>query len=128
VAPIARRVSWPELKSFARAFAEAIVRAEPDRYLAQASKARRPGKIFLDYLRNERGATAVASYSTRLRPGATVATPLSWEELGAGVNPTEFNTRTVPDRLKELKRDPWHGFFDLRQALTKDMLAQVAKW
>jgi bifunctional non-homologous end joining protein LigD len=128
VAPIARRVSWPELKSFARGFAEALVRAEPSRFLAQASKARRPGKIFLDYLRNERGATAVASYSTRVRPGATVATPLRWEELEADVNPKEFNTRTVPDRLKAIKRDPWQGFFELRQSLSKDMLAKVEKW
>ena len=85
VAPIDRRTSWEELKAFARAFADALVRQEPNRYIATASKAKRAGKIYLDYLRNEQGATAIASYSTRARSGATVATPLTWDELSAGL-------------------------------------------
>ena len=71
VALFVRRASWEELKSLARAFADALVREQPKQYIAQSSKAKRPGKIYVDYLRNERGATAIASYSTRARPGGT---------------------------------------------------------
>jgi bifunctional non-homologous end joining protein LigD len=128
VAPLSRRSSWEDLKLFARAFANALVREQPNRYIAQASKAKRTGKIFLDYLRNERGATAVASYSTRARAGATVATPLAWDELTSALRPEQFNTRTVPARLEKLKSDPWPGFFESRQTITKAMLEQVEKW
>ncbi len=68
VVPIARRVSWENLKTFAKAFADSLVREQPDRYIAQPSKAKRAGKIYIDYLRNDRGATAVAPYSTRRDP------------------------------------------------------------
>jgi bifunctional non-homologous end joining protein LigD len=128
VAPLVRRASWEELKALARAFADAVVREHPKQYIAQSSKAKRPGKIYLDYLRNERGATAIAAYSTRARPGATVATPLSWDELSSSSRPDQFNTRTLPGRLKAIKRDPWESFFESRQTITKTMLAQVARW
>ena len=81
VVPLVRRASWEDLKALSKAFADALVREQPKRYIAQASKAKRAGKIYIDYLRNEKGATAIASYSTRARPGATVATPLTWDEL-----------------------------------------------
>jgi bifunctional non-homologous end joining protein LigD len=128
VVPIARRISWESLKAFAKAFADALVREQPEKFLAQSSKAKRRGKIFLDYLRNEKGATAVASYSTRARPGAIVATPISWDELSASLRPAQFNTRTVPDRLAEMKQDPWQDFFEIQQAITRDMQAQVDRW
>jgi DNA primase len=73
--------------------------------------ARRVGKIDLDYLRNENGATAVASYSTRVRSGATVATPVSWDEVSDTLRPGQFNTQTVPERLGKLTQDPWYRFF-----------------
>jgi bifunctional non-homologous end joining protein LigD len=128
VAPFARRSSWDDLKSLAKAFALALVREQPRLYVAQSSKAKRPGKIFIDYLRNERGATAVASYSTRARPGATVATPISWDELSVSLRPARFTTGTVPDRVREMTEDPWKGFFELRQAITHGMQAQIEKW
>jgi bifunctional non-homologous end joining protein LigD len=128
VAPIARRTTWDELKTVAKAFADALVRAQPSRYIAQSSKAKRAGKIFVDYLRNDRGATAVASYSTRARPGATVATPLSWDELSAQLRPDRFNTRTVPERLQNMNKDPWQGFFELEQTITRAMPSQISKW
>src|SRR5690606_15940576 len=80
VAPLERRAEWPEVKQCAHDFAKRMSEEEPDRYIAQASKAKRKGKIFIDYLRNERGATAIARYSTRARKGAPVAMPVSWEE------------------------------------------------
>ena len=128
VVPIARRASWEELKDFAKSFADALVREQPERYIAQSSKAKRTGKLFLDYLRNEKGATAIACYSTRARPGATVATPLSWGELSASLRPGQFNVRTVPERLRTIKHDPWKGFFDIRQAITKAMQTQIEQW
>jgi bifunctional non-homologous end joining protein LigD len=127
VVPLARRASWDELKTFAKSFADALVLEQPRRYIAQSSKAKRAGKLYLDYLRNEKGATAIASYSTRARPGVTVATPLSWDELSASLQPAQFNVRTVPERLRTMKRDPWKGFFDIRQAITKSMQAQVER-
>jgi bifunctional non-homologous end joining protein LigD len=127
VVPLARRSSWEELKDFAKSFADALVREKPKHYIAQSSKAKRAGKLFLDYLRNEKGATAIASYSTRARPGATVATPLSWDELSASLRPAQFNVRTVPERLRSMKQDPWEGFFDIRQAITKAMQAQIER-
>jgi bifunctional non-homologous end joining protein LigD len=128
VVPLARRSSWDELKTFAKSFADALVREQPKRYIAQASKAKRAGKLYLDYLRNERGATAIASYSTRARPGATVAAPLSWDELSASLRPAQFNVQTVPERLGTMKQDPWKGFFDIRQAITKALQAQIERW
>ena len=127
VVPIVRRISWDDLKSFARAFADALVREQPTRYIARASKSKRAGKIYLDYLRNERGATAVAAYSTRARHGANVATPISWAELSGSLRPGQFNTQTVPERLRKMKHDPWQEFFGVRQSITKDMLQQIEK-
>jgi bifunctional non-homologous end joining protein LigD len=81
VVPINPGPSWDTFKDFARRFAEALALAEPDRFVSNMSKAKRVGKIFIDYLRNQRGATAVLPYSARARPGAPVAVPISWGEL-----------------------------------------------
>jgi bifunctional non-homologous end joining protein LigD len=83
----------------------------------------RKNKIFIDYLRNQRGATAIASYSTRNRPGCTVAVPVSWDELLRIASPDQFTTGNVPQRLAKLKRDPWAGFLSPKQRLTASMLA-----
>jgi bifunctional non-homologous end joining protein LigD len=126
VAPLARRTSWDQLKAFAHAFADDMVRRSPQRYVANMSKAKRRGKIFVDYLRNQRGATAVASYSTRARPGAPVAAPLAWEELSARLKPNQYTVANMPRRLARLKADPWEGFFEVRQSITRQMMNQVS--
>ncbi|HWA98059.1 MAG TPA: DNA ligase D [Pirellulales bacterium] len=121
VVPIQRRHDWDEAKEFCRLVAEAIVRADPEHYTSNMSKAKRTNKIFLDYLRNGRGATAVCAYSTRSRDGATVSTPIAWDELTPKLKPSELTIRTVPDRLAQLKRDPWEEIAKVRQSLTTAM-------
>ncbi len=118
VVPIARKHSWDEVKDFSHAIAEWSARAAPDRYVASMSKAARRGKIFIDYLRNQRGATTVAAYSTRARPGATISMPLEWTELKASKSPTEFNVTNTPSRLAERGRNPWHELDRIRQSIT----------
>ncbi|HEY8553162.1 MAG TPA: DNA ligase D [Burkholderiales bacterium] len=120
VTPLARRHDWSEVKAFAKALAEDMARRDPTRYTVQA-RAERSGRIYLDWLRNARGATAIASYSTRARTGAPVATPLAWDELASDREPQSFNVRTVPARLQALARDPWRDFDALRRPLTAAM-------
>lgn len=97
--------TWPEAKDFARSLCEAVARHDPDLYTTNMSKRARGGKIFLDYLRNDRMATAVAPWSPRARPHAPIALPLAWKELRTSVDPSRF---TVLDATKLLRRaDPW---------------------
>ncbi|HVT27520.1 MAG TPA: non-homologous end-joining DNA ligase, partial [Lacipirellulaceae bacterium] len=121
VAPIDRRTSWDDFKQFAKSVADAMVRDAPDRYLATMSKAKRRGKIFIDYLRNQRGATAIATYSTRRRPGAPVATPIAWNDLSDNTRPDMYNIDNLQSRLAHLKKDPWADFFTVRQAITQEV-------
>jgi bifunctional non-homologous end joining protein LigD len=122
VAPLVRRNHWDELRAAARALAHAIADGNPERYLATSSKAERRGRIFLDYMRNAPGATAIASYSTRARPGAPVSLPLGWDELDAGFDPGEWTLRTVPDRLESISVSPWAGYDGTRQSITRAMM------
>jgi len=117
VAPVRPGPDWDEFAAFARAIAEGIAGEDPGGFTANMSKARRKGRIFLDYLRNVRGATAVAAYSTRARPGAPVAMPIGWDELEAGIQPADFNIATAPARLRALRKDPWARFFEVKQAI-----------
>ncbi|GAA4133012.1 bifunctional non-homologous end joining protein LigD [Aminobacter aganoensis] len=110
VAPLKPKVGWPEVKAFTKAIADAMASDDPDRYVSTISKSKRHGKILVDYLRNQRGATAVACYSTRARPGASVSAPLSWDELGAEVGPAHFTVENMPRRLEALASDPWEDF------------------
>ena len=123
VAPLARRAEWPDVKALARALAYRIGEEEPERFLAQASKAKRKDRIFIDWLRNERGATAIAPYSTRARQGAPIATPVSWDELKTLKAANTFRIGDMDARLKE--PDPWAEAAGWRQAITKEMLKKV---
>jgi bifunctional non-homologous end joining protein LigD len=123
VVPIDRRTTWDDFKRFAKAVADKMTREAPDRYIATMSKAKRHGKIFIDYLRNQPGATAIASYSTRRRQGAPVATPIAWDELSAKTRPDMFNIKNLPKRLEKLKKDPWADFFKVRQSITAKIQA-----
>jgi bifunctional non-homologous end joining protein LigD len=117
VAPLRPEAGWDAAKSYAKGIAEAMANDDPQRYTAVISKAAREQKIFVDYLRNARGATAVAPYSTRARAGAPVSTPLAWEELGPKLRGNSFNVGNIRDRLSRLRADPWASFFKLAQTL-----------
>jgi bifunctional non-homologous end joining protein LigD len=117
VVPIARRHDWDEVRDFCKQVADLIVKADPAHYTANMSKAARPGKIYIDYLRNARGATAIVPYSTRARSGATVSVPLSWSELSAEVHSNYYTIRNLPGRLATLKKDPWAEITKVRQSL-----------
>jgi bifunctional non-homologous end joining protein LigD len=123
VVPIQRRNTWDELKQFAKSVADTMGREQPDRYLATMSKAKRRGRIYVDYLRNQRGATAIASYSSRARDGAPVATPLAWDELTARTRADMYNVTNLPKRLAKLSHDPWENFFSPKQSLTREIQA-----
>jgi bifunctional non-homologous end joining protein LigD len=117
VAPVQRKLDWDQHKAFSKAFAEQMARAEPKRFVSNIRKDLRKGRIFLDYLRNGRGATSIAPYSPRARSHASVATPLTWEELEQGVDPASFTIKTVIGRVHELEGDPWDGYFELKQSI-----------
>ncbi|MBQ0823946.1 non-homologous end-joining DNA ligase [Microvirga sp. HBU67558] len=107
VVPLKPRAPWKDALAFTRDIAEAMAADEPDRYTTTSAKQEREGRIFIDYLRNNREASAVAPYSTRSRPGAPVATPVTWEELSSDLKPNGFTVENLSNRLKALKRDPW---------------------
>ena len=118
VAPITPKAGWPEVKAFARGIADALVAEAPDRYTANPLKRTRTGKIFIDYLRNGRGSSAICNYSPRAKAGAPVATPLRWDELSRLESGAPYSVKTLPRRLSQLKSDPWEDFFTTRQAIT----------
>jgi bifunctional non-homologous end joining protein LigD len=119
VTPLKPKAGWVQVKAFAKALADDMSRDQPDRYLATATKAKRNGKIFIDYLRNGRGNTAVAAYSTRSRPGAAVSMPLAWNELTEEIGPAYFTIDNAPARLQSLAADPWADFFKAAVPLEK---------
>jgi bifunctional non-homologous end joining protein LigD len=117
VVPLEPVAGWDAVKAFCRAFAELLSEEQPDRFLSTVKKADRRGRILIDWLRNGLGATAVASFCPRARPGAGVATPLAWDEVTQSLDPATFTLHSVPDRLARQKADPWKGFAQLRQHL-----------
>ncbi|MAM56154.1 MAG: DNA ligase D [Salinicola sp.] len=119
VVPLKPHADWETAKGFAEAVCERCAERHPDQLTLNMSKQARRGKVFLDYLRNGRGATAVASYSVRAKPGAPVATPIRWEELGPKLSADHYALANLPRRLASLKHDPWEGFDDARERLTK---------
>ncbi|WP_369039846.1 DNA ligase D [Stenotrophomonas maltophilia] len=117
VVPLQPKADWNEAKAFCEAFAQAMAAQAPDRYVATMSKAKRTGVIFIDWLRNTRGATSVCSWSLRARESAGVAVPLRWEELARVSAADAFPMDTALARAKRLKADPWQGIERLRQTL-----------
>jgi len=98
---------WDRVKAFTRSVAFEMAADSPSRYIATASKKERTGRIFVDYLRNSREATAICAYSTRARPSATVSVPIAWSELGSLTTPNRYTVSNLMKRLRHIKRDPW---------------------
>jgi bifunctional non-homologous end joining protein LigD len=126
VVPIRPQHGWDVVKGFARAVAEDFARRAPEAFTAAASKAGRKGRIFVDYLRNGEGATAVVPYSARARKGLTVALPIAWEDVRR-VHPRDFTVQTVPDLLARRKSDPWADLRASKQRLPADLDAMLKK-
>jgi bifunctional non-homologous end joining protein LigD len=108
-------LTWPDAKSFAREVCLQLARENPDRYVLNMAKRLRGGRIFLDYLRNDRMATAVAPLSPRARPGATVSMPLMWAQVKPDLDPKRFTVRSVPALLRKTKA--WADYCDGERAL-----------
>ncbi|KRG42842.1 ATP-dependent DNA ligase [Stenotrophomonas panacihumi] len=119
VVPLNPGCEWRLVKRFAQGFAEALAQSAPDRFVASASKRLRGGRIFVDYLRNARGATAVASYSLRARPGAPVAMPLAWTQLSRLARADAFPLAAALASLRRRRKDPWEGIDTVRQDLSR---------
>jgi bifunctional non-homologous end joining protein LigD len=124
VVPLTPKHSWDEHRNFAEALARVMAAEEPDRFVANMSKEKRKGKIFIDYLRNQRGATAISPYSTRARKGAFVATPVSWQQLS---RLKDARPATIADAKKLLKADPWPDYARVKQNLPLDRLAKIKR-
>ena len=125
VVPIAPKQDWERVKAFTKQVAEDLVREAPQLYTATMSKVKRKGKIFIDYLRNARTATAVSAYSTRARASAPVSVPVHWEELTTDVRGEFFTIRNVPHRLARLRRDPWEGYEKAQRPITNAVLKKL---
>lgn len=122
--PLAQKNDWDEVKTFSRLVTERLAAREPRKYVAVMTKSDRGGRIFIDYLRNGRGATAVASWSTRARDNAPIAVPLEWTELDSIDAANVFTIANIDERLD--KADPWEDFFATKQSITKAMVKAVS--
>jgi bifunctional non-homologous end joining protein LigD len=119
------KVSWKEAKAFAQGVCQWMAQESPDQYLLNMSKKLRRGKIFLDYLRNDRMATAVAVLSPRAREGATVSMPLTWAQLRGDLDPKHYTIRTVPALLA--KNKAWEGYDETESSIKGAMRKLVGK-
>jgi bifunctional non-homologous end joining protein LigD len=119
VSPIVRAGDWGSVKEFSRTFCEAIAATDPVHFTTNPLKARRQGRVFIDYVRNSRGATAVAAYSSRAKTGGTVSVPVRWDEIEAGVRSDRYTIENVPRRLAALQGDPWAGYEAARRPIAE---------
>jgi bifunctional non-homologous end joining protein LigD len=124
IAPLKPVTEWPLVKLFCRTFAEKLEQNEPEHFTANIRKVKREGRMFVDYLRNERGATAVAPFSTRGRKGIPCAVPVGWDELDKLKAANAFTLESAAEKAKE--PDPWPSYFSLTQSITKGMVEAVA--
>ena len=125
VIPLTPKLDWDQVKAFAKWLADSFVAQRPQDFTANMAKRARHGRIYIDYLRNGRGATAVGLYTPRARPGAPVSMPVSWEEVEKGVKPDEFTVETVPRRLAARASDPWAAIDEIRQSISAAVRRQV---
>jgi bifunctional non-homologous end joining protein LigD len=125
VVPIVPSATWDDVKGFTKAAAELLERTFPDRFTSKLLKVSRHGRVFIDYLRNAEGSTAVGAYSLRAKANAPVSTPIGWGELATDVRFDRFNARNVPKRLAKLAVDPWQQIAESAVPLTPAIMAKV---
>lgn len=123
VVPLVPEAEWPLVKAFSRAFAQRLETDEPERFTANIRKAERKGRIFVDYLRNERGSTAIAPFSTRARKGLPCAVPVGWDEVPGLKAANTFDIEAAAERAAG--PDPWTGYGRLRQRLSEALVGRV---
>jgi bifunctional non-homologous end joining protein LigD len=117
IAPLTPQAEWPEVKDFAHRLAQAVAQSDPENFTAALAKAQRKGRIFVDYLRNQRGATAVMPYSVRARAGAPVAAPLSWKEMAAIDSPAHWHVGDAAELVKRARSKALAGWGRADQVL-----------
>jgi bifunctional non-homologous end joining protein LigD len=125
--PLKPDADWETAKSFCSRVAELIASEDPHHYVTNPRKAKRSGKIFIDYLRNSRGSTSIAPYSARARPGAPVAVPIRWDELSSAKSAAKYSLQSLSKRLTQQKRDPWPDYHATKQCLTSGRIEKVAE-
>ena len=126
VVPLAApRPDWEVAKDFSRSITLFMERLAPAQFTSKTGERNRKNKIFVDYLRNGFGATAVAAFSPRWRPGAGVSTPVAWEEIDDDIRGTHFNLHNVPARVAKQRKDPWQGYWKAKQVLTRVMIRKM---
>ncbi len=123
--PLQREQGWAAVNDFAQAVAQKLQHEDPDRFTADPHRRSSKGKVFVDFLRNVKGATMVSAYSVRALPGAPISMPLCWEALEEDVNPAQFTVQTVFHHLHNLGHDPWQHYAMTRQHLTPEMRQAV---
>jgi len=126
VVPLAApRPDWETAKEFSRNITLFMERLAPAQFTSKTGERNRKNKIFIDYLRNGFGATAVAAFSPRWRPGAGVSTPVSWDEIDEDIRGTHFNLHNVPARVAKQRKDPWQGYWKAKQVLTNAIIRKM---
>lgn len=126
VVPLVPKADWNAVKSFCQNFAVLLAKTEPNRFVASMSKAQRKGRMFLDYLRNGQGSTAICPWSTRARTGGTVAVPVTWEELNGLDRANAFDIFAAGKRAQG--PDAWDGYWEAEQTLTERIQAVVESY
>ncbi|ASL42386.1 hypothetical protein bAD24_I02775 [Burkholderia sp. AD24] len=121
VVPLAKQAGWDDVKGFSQAVAQHMAATLPTHFSAKMGAQNRKGKIFVDYLRNNRGSSTVAAFSARARPGLGVSVPLAWEEVDTTTAGDQWTIENLHERLADLKRDPWADYAKTRQRLTAAM-------
>jgi len=127
VVPLAKHAGWDEVKDFSQAVAQHMATTLPKYFSAKMGAQNRKQKIFVDYLRNNRGSSTVAAFSARARPGLGVSVPLAWDEVAATTAGDQWNIENLHERLAGLKRDPWADYAKTRQRITAAMKKRLAK-
>jgi bifunctional non-homologous end joining protein LigD len=125
VVPVRPTLTWSQAKAFAKGVADPFARTFPNRFVSVVSKSKRKGKIFIDYVRNSEGATAIAPYGIRARKNAPVSTPIEWDEFTKDVRFRLLQCQDCAQAAANIAKDPWTDFITMRQTITAAMFRQL---